>query len=401
MRALVADSFSDSGLQGLRALGLEVVYLPKATPEEFSKEADLAHVIVVRSRKVTREVIERASRLSLIVRAGAGVNTIDVAAASERGIFVTNCPGKNSAAVAELTLGLLLALDRRIPDATAELRAGKWNKTEYSKARGLQGRTLGVIGTGQIGRRVIRAAQALGMRVVAWSRSLTDAEARDLGAERRSSPLEVARDADAVSVHLALTPETRGLVGAEFAAALRPGAIFLNTSRGEIVDEPALLAAAREKKLRLGLDVFAGEPSEGSAAFTPAPAQHAWFAGTPHVGASTEEAQDAIAEEAVRIVRVFLREGHAENCVNLARTTPARCQLVVRHHDKVGVLAGVLDLLRKEGINVQRVENIIFDGAKAAFAKIEIERRPSEQAVAELSGRKDEILGLELFDLPA
>ncbi len=399
MRVLVADGFSESGLAGLKALGLDLVYTPKASAEEFAREAQTAHVVVVRSRKVVREVIEKASRLSLIVRAGAGVNTIDVAAASERGIFVTNCPGKNSAAVAELTMGLILALDRRIPEATAELKSGRWNKAEYSKARGLRGRTLGVLGAGDIGTLVIARAQAFGMRVVAWSRSLTEARAKELGIERRATPIEVARESDVLTIHLALSQETQGLVGKELLAALPAGAWVINTSRGEIVDEAALIAAAKEKKLRVALDVFAGEPAEGSAAFAPAPAALPHFAGTPHVGASTDEAQDAIAAEAVRIVKVFLQEGHATNCVNLAAKTRARCQLVVRHYDKVGVLAGVLDLVRAENINVQRVENIVFEGAKAACAKIELEKRPSDSALAELLRRKDEILGVEVVDL--
>lgn len=399
MRVLVADAFPETGLAGLRSLGLEVGYVPKASPEEFAREAAAAHVVIVRSRPVARDVLEGASRLSLVVRAGAGVNTIDVAAASERGVFVTNCPGRNAAAVAELTIGLLLALDRRIADATAELRAGRWDKSGFAQARGVKGRTLGVLGTGQIGRLVIARARALEMWVVAWSRSLTDAGARELGVERRATPVDVARESDALTLHLALAPETKGIVGREVLAALPEGAIVINTARGEIVDEPALVAAAHAKKLRLGLDVFAGEPATGTAAFAPAPAAVPIFAGTPHIGASTDEAQDAIAAEAVRIVRVFLQEGRAENCVNLARKTPARCQLVVRHYDRVGVLAGVLDLMRGEGINVQRVENVVFEGARAACAKIELERRPSDAAVAELLGRREEVLGVDLMDL--
>ncbi|MBI3267813.1 MAG: hydroxyacid dehydrogenase [Planctomycetes bacterium] len=399
MRVLVADAFPEAGLAALKALGVDVVYSPKAGAEEFAREAAAAHVVIVRSRRVTRDVFEAAACLSLVVRAGAGVNTIDVAAASERGVFVTNCPGKNAAAVAELAIGLLLSLDRRIVDATTELKAGRWNKAEFSKARGLKGRTLGVLGTGEIGRLVIGRARALGMRIVAWSRSLTEAGARELAVERRATPLEVAREADALTVHLALAPETKGLLGRELLSALPQGAIFVNTARGELVDEAALVEVARARKLRVGLDVFAGEPAEGSAAFAPAAAQAPVFAGTPHIGASTEEAQEAIAAEALRIVKVFKEEGHAENCVNLARKTPARCQLVVRHYDKVGVLAGVLDLLRAEGINVQRVENIIFEGAKAACARIELEHRPSDAAAAELLRRKEEILGVELVDL--
>src|SRR6185503_8821032 len=150
-----------------------------------------ADLLVVRSTKVTEPMMD-AGRLSLIFRAGAGYNTIDVAAASKRGIYVSNCHGKNAIAVAELAIGLLLSLDRRIPDNVIALRAGKWNKAEFSKARGIFGRTLGLIGVGQIGREMIPRAKALGMRVIAFSRSLTDASAAELGIERKASMGEVA-----------------------------------------------------------------------------------------------------------------------------------------------------------------------------------------------------------------
>ena len=178
--------------------------------------------------------------LKLVVRAGAGYNTIDVAAASRRGIYVSNCPGKNSIAVAELAFGLILALDRRIADNVISLRQGQWNKTEYSKARGLYGRTLGLIGVGRIGREMIPRAKGFSMPVVAWSRSLTPAEARELGVEYAASPVEVARRADIVSVHLASNAETRGRIDAEFFEAMRQGAYFINTSRAELVDPVAL-----------------------------------------------------------------------------------------------------------------------------------------------------------------
>src|SRR5205085_2240187 len=165
-------------------------------------------------------------------RAGAGVDTIDVATASSLGIFVANCPGKNSIAVAELVIGLLLSLDRRIPDQVADLRRGTWNKGEYSKARGLHGRTLGILGLGEIGREVTVRAKALGMSVVAWSRSLTKEEAGRLGIGYCQTPLDLARVSDAVSVNVAATAETQNLIDASFLAALKPGAYLINTSRG-------------------------------------------------------------------------------------------------------------------------------------------------------------------------
>ena len=259
-----------------------------------------------------------------MVRAGAGYNTIDVAAASRRGIYVSNCPGKNSVAVAELAFALILALDRRIADNVAALRQGQWNKAEFSKARGLLGRTLGLIGVGRIGREMIPRAKAFGMPVVAWSRSLTPEAAGELGIEYQASPIEVARAADIVSVHVAANPQTRGLIDANFFEAMRPGAYFINTSRAEVVDQVALSWAVRSNGVRAGLDVFANEPSGGTGEFADDIVKLPGVYGTHHIGASTDQAQEAIAAETVRIVRIFQetgkvpergehREGHARH----------------------------------------------------------------------------------------
>src|SRR5262245_3692297 len=161
MKVLVADKFEKSGLEGLKAVGCEVAYEPDLKDDALAEAVRQtgADVLVVRGTKVTSAMLD-AGRLSLVVRAGAGYNTIDVAGASTRGIYVSNCPGKNAIAVAELTLGLILALDRRIPDNVAELRAGKWNKKEYSKAQGLHGTTLGLLGIGNIAQEVVKRAAA-------------------------------------------------------------------------------------------------------------------------------------------------------------------------------------------------------------------------------------------------
>lgn len=390
MKVLVADKFEDSGRRGLAEIGCEVVYEPDASGDELQRiiERSEASVLVVRSTKVTRPMLERG-RLSLVVRAGAGVNTIDVEAASERGIWVANCPGKNAIAVAELTFALLLAIDRRVPENVADLRAGTWNKKEYSKARGLYGRTLGVLGTGMIGREVIKRAQAFGMRVVAWDKFLTAALAEELGVTQLASPTEVAAAADVLSVHLALVPETRGLVGDGVFASMKPGAIFLNTSRAEIVDEAALERAVKERGIRAGLDVFAGEPSGGTGAVDAPIFKLPGVIGTHHIGASTDQAQEAIAAETVRIVRLYKETGRPPHVVNLAKKTPATHLLAVRHHDRVGVLAAVFDCLKKAGLNVQETENIVFEGARAAIARIHVDSSPSHEVLAALRESPD------------
>lgn len=374
MRVLVADQFEQSGIDGLTAAGCEVVYAPTLKDQALVEAvaAQAPEVLVVRSTKVPEEVLA-AGPLALVVRAGAGYNTIDVAAASRLGIYVSNCPGKNSVAVAELAFGLICALDRRIVDNTVDLRAGTWNKAEYGRARGLHGRTLGLIGLGAIGREMIPRARGFGMPVVAWSRSLTEERAAGLGIRRATSPEEVATLADVVSVHVALDATTRGLLGASFFAAMKDGATFVNTSRGEIVDEPALVAAIQEKGLRAGLDVFANEPSAGTGEFVTEVATLPGVYGTHHIGASTDQAQEAIAAEAVRIVKVFAETGTVPNVVNLAKKTPATSSIVVRHIDRPGILAHTLDVISTAGINVQEMENIVFDGALAAVARINVE----------------------------
>jgi len=399
MRVLIADEFEQSGRDKLHDLGCEVSFKPTLKPETLPEEiaAWRPDVLVVRSTQVTEAALN-AGALKLVVRAGAGYNTIDVPAASRRGIYVSNCPGKNSIAVAELAFGLILALDRRIADNVAALRQHQWNKKEFSKAKGLYGRTLGLIGLGRIGREVAQRAHGFGLRIVGWSRSLTPEAARQIGVEHRQSPVEVAADADIVSVHLALNAQTRGLIGADFFAAMRPGSFFINTARAEVVDQPALTIAVCEKKIRAGLDVFAKEPAGGTGAFEDDIASLDLVYGTHHIGASTEQAQEAIAAETVRIIQTFKESGHVPNVVNMARSTPATCALVVRHLDRPGVLAGVLDAISGARINVQEMENVVFEGAQAAVARINLETEPSAEVLEKARSNKD-VLEISLIRL--
>jgi D-3-phosphoglycerate dehydrogenase len=400
MHVLIADKFEQSGLDGLKAAGCETTYQPGLKDDALAEAVERLRpdVLVVRSTKVT-ETILAAGALKLVVRAGAGYNTIDVAAASRRGIYVSNCPGKNSVAVAELAFGLILALDRRIPDNVAALRQAQWNKTEFSKARGLFGRTLGLIGVGRIGREMIPRAKGFGMPVMAWSRSLTPEAARELGVEHQASPIGVARAADIVSVHLAANSQTHGLIDANFFDAMRPGAYFINTSRAEVVDQVALGWAVRSNGVRAGLDVFANEPSGGTGAFTDDIVLLPEVYGTHHIGASTGQAQEAIAAETVRIVRTFQETGKVPNVVNIAKATPATCALVVRHLDRPGVLASVLDLISAARINVQEMENVVFDGAQAAVAHINLETPPAPDLLKRIKAANPNVLELSLLRL--
>ena len=404
MKVLIADTFEQSGIDGLKAAGCDVVYQPDLKDDTLAQalEDTTADVLVVRSTSVTAAMLE-AGALSLVVRAGAGYNTIDVATASRRGIYVSNCPGKNAIAVAELAFALLLAIDRRVPDNVADLRAGTWNKKEYSKARGLFGRTLGLLGYGNIGQEMARRAHAFGMPIVVWSRRFATGKqsvaSEPIPISCAGSPAEVAERSDVLSVHLALNADTRLLVNASVLDQLRPGSYFINTSRGEVVDYAALEMVIRERDIRVGLDVFAAEPTSAAGEFKDAIASLRNVYGTHHIGASTEQAQEAIAAETVRIVASYKSTGKVPNVVNLAKKTPATHMLVVRHRDRPGVLAHVFDHLRSGDINVQETENVIFEGAAAAIARINLDGAPSDGLLKAIYKGNSDILDLHVVTI--
>ena len=422
MKVLVADKFEQSGLDGLQAAGCEVVY--DADLKEQALAAAIAQsradVLIVRSTKVTEPMLE-GGHLSLVVRAGAGYDNIDVKAASARGIYVANCPGKNSVAVAELAFGLILALDRRIPDNVADLRAGKWNKKEYSKARGLYGRTLGLLGFGNIGQEMARRAQAFGMHLAIWSEIGVEVDRSGLPidmpllvrlrpssgfpldpfAEVCATPQDTAEKSDVLSVHVGLNERTRGLVNADVLNRLKPGSFFVNAARGEIVDYAALAVAVRERHLRVALDVYAKEPSTPVAEFADALISMPNVYGTHHIGASTDQAQEAIAGETVRIVKAYRETGRVPNVVNLSRQTPSTHVLVVRHRDRPGVLATIFDVLREATVNVQETENIVFSGAEAAVARINLDAEPSDTLLRVIKNSNPNILDVSVVPLAA
>jgi D-3-phosphoglycerate dehydrogenase len=385
MKILIADKLSSRALSALAEAGLATDFRPELSADDLPDAVPGYNVLVVRSTKVSGKAVAAGDSLSLIVRAGAGVNTIDVEATSARGIYVTNCPGRNSDAVAELAIGLLIACDRRIADATADLRSGHWNKKEFGKAQGLRGRTLGILGTGMIGRAVASLGQALGMKIVAWSPSLTAERAEDLGVQWAESKADVARLSDAVSIHIAAKPATQHFVDAEFLSAMPDGAILINTSRGNLIDTNALKDAIATKQLRVGLDVFEDEPSSGVAQFTDT-AFASSVTCTPHIGASTNQAAEAIAAEVVNIITAFRETGRPLNVVNVNSRSSGAFSLVVRHYNRIGVLAGVLDALREEKINVEEMENAIFAGELAACCTLQLDEAPSEQLVKHLAG---------------
>lgn len=391
MKILLADKLAKHVEENLLSQGHEVTSEPTARDELLTEllRQSQAEILVVRSTKLRSEQIRASSSLALIIRAGAGINTIDIQAASERGVFVANCPGRNAIAVAELTIGHLINADRRIADNARDFRNGVWAKKAYAKADGLLGKRMALIGVGACGAAVIERLQPFGINLVAWSRSLTPAKAAELGVEFAATPEQALRDANAVSIHLAATPQTHHFLNAERLALLADGAYVINTSRGELIDETALLAALDSKKLVAGLDVFHNEPGSNAHTVNSPLCEHPRVYGTHHIGASTNQATLSVGDAVLEIINKWYAHGQVLNCVNLARQSPADHTLTVRHADRVGVLASVLDELQAAGHNVQEMDNIIFQGGLAACARIQVVNAPSQELITSIKQLSD------------
>jgi D-3-phosphoglycerate dehydrogenase len=407
MRLLIADKLHARAIEELRTLPLEVEYQPDITAEQLEQRLPGFGILVVRSTPVTAKAIEGARELNLIIRAGAQISTIDVRAASRRGVYVANCPGKNAAAVAEIVFGLMVAIDRRVVDATESLRQGKWQRAEYGKAEGLWGKTLGIAGLGAIGREVALRARAFGLEPLAWGRGPSATRAREMGIPFVSSLDELASRSQVLTLHLALSDRTRGIVSERVLGKLPPHAIFINTARSDLVDQAAMLRAVKDRALRVGLDVHDGEPKgpnpkgsyEAKGFDVPPTADGGFVYGTPHIAASTDQAQLAIATEAVRVIRSFLLEGNVPNVANVVNASSARFLLVIRMLDKVGTFANVLNVIKRHGINVEEIANTVFEGGGAACAKLRVVSRPSEACLHEICAF-DEVLHVDVVTLP-
>lgn len=385
MKVLIADKFPEKYIDQLKNLGLDVIYNPKLGENDLPEAAKEVDILVVRSTIVNEKTINESKNLSLIVRAGAGVNNIAIAAANKKGIYVSNCPGKNAIAVAELTIGLMIALDRWIPDNVIDFRNGIWNKDKYSKAQGLYGRTLGIIGVGNIGKEVAKRALALGMNVYGKDISRIEGVAiKDFSEMDQLLPM-----CDVVSVHLPLTDQTRNLFDQKMFSYMKYGALFINTSRAEIVDEDALLWAVENKKIRAALDVFKDEPEGKSGTVNSKLQSNTNIYVTHHIGASTEQAQNAVAEETVKIIKDYLTSGVIAHWVNRAKITDAKYQLVVKHYDKPGVLASVLNVIREANINIEEIENVIFEGGIVACCTMKLKEPLSQELLNQIKDNQN------------
>ncbi len=320
MKILFADKFPGAYVERMTGLGHECQREPDLTAEDLPARVPGFEALVVRSTRVEAATINAGDSLQLVIRAGAGTNTIDVDAARRKHVYVCNVPGKNAIAVAELTLGLILAIDRNIPDNVIALRQGKWDKKRYSEARGLYGQAIGIVGLGAIGFAVAERARAFGLKIHVIRKphrsEETEAWLEALGAHFVEDLEALAQAVDILTFHVPAAQETKQLIGPELLRHVRPGATLINTSRGDIVDEAALIEAMDTKGIRAGLDVYASEPGAGQAEFRSALAQHPNVYGTHHIGASTAQAQNAVAEGVVEIVSAFA-EGKVLHCVNI------------------------------------------------------------------------------------
>jgi len=314
-RVVVAEPFSETGLAVLRERGIEIVSCVGASRRDLCIAlADAAGLIVRSETRVDRELLAAGPKLAVVARAGVGVDTIDLAAATEAGIVVLNTPGANTLAAAELTMALMLALARRVPDAAASSRAGEWERRRFVGTE-LAGKTLGLFGLGRIGGAVATRAAAFGMHVTAWDPyvSASRADALDVKLVALDGLLA---ESDVVSLHIPLNAQTTGLIDAAKLALMKPGAYLINSSRGGAVDETALLAALDEGRLAgAALDVFVVEPPgpDGAGARL---LRHPKVVATPHLGGSTREAAERIAVELAHDLASILLGGTAAGAVN-------------------------------------------------------------------------------------
>jgi D-3-phosphoglycerate dehydrogenase len=396
MKILVGCSLPEWALQELRTLGTEVLYEPTLTTERMEKLIGDVAVLVVSRTRVPPEVVSAGKALQVIVRAGTDIANIAVEEASAQGIFVANCPYQDALAVAELTLGLLLALDRGLLESAAALKDGVLAGPEGIGALGLAGRTLGVLGFGPVEQEIVKRAQAFEMKVLAWSPTLTPEPAAASGVSFCAWPRELARQSDMVTVYAPQQEADEVLVDAGFLENMRVGGYIVYVGHPAALDEVALAEIAKARQLRVAYDIFAPHLAGSDAGRFSSQLQALPHAiGTHHLADRTKQAYEATATELLRVIREFLIAGDVVNCVNILAHSPATWQLVLRLRDTVGVLAAVLDHVRADGINIEEVSSRVFTGAKAGFCTIALDERPSAEALSAIR-KLEGVLHLEL-----
>lgn len=394
MQILCADSIDATLLQPLVDSGHEVFLEPDLAEETLAGRlaGNPIDVLVVRSTRVNADALAAGVNLGLVVRAGAGTDNVDKLAASALGIYVSNVPGKNAIAVAELTMGLLLAIDRHIAMGASDLSSGVWNKGLYSKADGIFGKQLAILGLGDIGFAVADRAVAFGMSVTALRKpgrsDAAQARIRSAGIRLVDTMDELLGEADVVSLHVPGSDDTNRMCSAEFFVQMKDGAVLLNTSRGDVIDPDALIDAMDNRGIRAGLDVWPDEPANSTGEWTSPLSTHPNVVGSHHIGASTIQAQMAVAKGTIDVIRAYC-DGSVVNAVNMETDRLGSIVLTVRHLDKVGVLAKVLQTIRAAKLNVLQMENQLFSGGVAAVATINLVSLPSDEFLEAIASDDD------------
>lgn len=337
MKILISDSLSKQGVEALEKAGFTVVVKSKMSKDELFKEIKDADGLIVRSgTKVTAELIAAAEKLKVVGRAGSGLDNVDTPAATRRGIVVMNTPGGNTVTTAEHTMSMICAMSRRIPQATASVKAGKWEKEKFMGVE-LYNKVLGIIGAGQIGSHLTKMAQGIGMSVVAFDPYLAPERAERMGVTMLDLE-ELFRRADVISVHTPLTPETRGIINAQAIAKMKPGVLIANCARGGIINEQDLCEALKTKRVAAAaFDVFEEEPVKPD---NPLLALDNFIC-TPHIGAQTIEAQENVAIGIAEQMVDYFTKGVAKGAVNIPSVAPEllpRLQPFLTLAEKLGAL---------------------------------------------------------------
>jgi D-3-phosphoglycerate dehydrogenase len=390
MKILVGCRLPENALPELRALGTEVIYEPELTAEQLEELIPDVAILVVCRQRVSPEIIQAAKALQMIVRAGTNTANIAIEEASAAGIFVANCPYKDAGAIAELTIGLLVALDRRLLENVEALRQGVLESPAEVEALGLSGRMLGVLGFGPVEQEIAKRARAFEMHISAWSPTLTPELAAENRVEFCAWPRELARQSDMVTVYAPPQDTDVLLVDGEFLRNMREGAYLVYVGHPATLDQAALVEVAKERNLRVAYDISAPQlPSSDTGRFKSRLQALPNVIGTHRLADRTAQVWQTTTAEVVRIIREFLVAGDVLNCVNLSKHNPATWQLVLRLKDTVGVLASVMDVIRSDGINVEDITSRLFTGARAACYTIAADERPSTEAlnaIRELDG---------------
>ncbi len=351
MKVFITDPIAQEGIDILKGAGLEVEEHLGLSPDELKKIIGEAHGLVIRSNtKVTEDLLEHAKNLKVVGRAGTGLDNVDIPACNKRGIVVMNTPGGNTNSAAEHTIAMLMAVTRHIPQATASMKAGKWEKKKFM-GQEVAGKTLGIIGSGRIGSIVAQLAQCLKMKVVAYDPHINPEIAEKVGFELADLDT-VLEQADYISVHTPLTDETRGMLNKDLFAKMKDGAYVLNCARGGIVNEKDLYDALTSGKLAgAALDVFEKEPTTLENPLLSLDN----FICTPHLGASTREAQENVAVAVARQIADYLIKGEVRNAVNVPSVsgeTLKRLGPVLNLAEKMGAFLAHLATSHLEEVNI-------------------------------------------------